>query len=344
DDPLLPMNISSISEIIKPTLEGRLRKACKQLSYLTTPIGAKNSRNPYLICDICGGAHEVDECKLPEQVCLSGRDIYDDPSLLRFYQNDDIPPWGNIRRRTKGEEGPEWVVRSNFKDNLSNFMLEKDLHAKGLGEMLNQQWREMHNRFSQILATFEKSQKSTPKTAAPTFAITTKSGTTPRDPPYPTPPNSTTVGNTNRTIEEEGSEDEEIPPYRTKIPLSRLNPLNHPVGNDPYAKGGQGISKLKPTRMSIQLADRSVKYPLRVCENMLVKLNKFIFSVDFVVLEMDEDELVPIILGRPFLTTARVVIDVHEGKLSPRVRNETVTFNIGKSVRSTYSHDDYLYC
>ncbi|GKE36024.1 DNA-directed DNA polymerase [Tanacetum coccineum] len=95
-----------------------------------------------------------------------------------------------------------------------------------------------------------------------------------------------------------------------------------------------GISKLKPTRMSIQLADRSIKYPIGVCENLLVKVNKFIFPVDFVVLEMDEDELVPIILGRPFLATARAVID----------GDETVTFNIGKSMKSKHSRDDYLYC
>ncbi|GJX32703.1 DNA-directed DNA polymerase [Tanacetum coccineum] len=96
--------------------------------------------------------------------------------------------------------------------------------------------------------------------------------------------------------------------------------------------------------MSIQLADRSIKYPIGVCENLLVKVSKFIFPVHFVVLEMDEDELVPIILGRPFLATARAVIDVHEGKLSLRVRNETVTFNIGKSMKSKHSREDYLYC
>ncbi|GJZ59721.1 DNA-directed DNA polymerase [Tanacetum coccineum] len=70
--------------------------------------------------------------------------------------------------------------------------------------------------------------------------------------------------------------------------------------------------------MSIQLADRSIKYPIGVCENLLVKISKFIFPVDFVVLEMDEDELVLIILGRPFLVTVRAVIDVQEGKLSLR--------------------------
>ncbi|GJW67298.1 putative nucleotidyltransferase, ribonuclease H [Tanacetum coccineum] len=96
--------------------------------------------------------------------------------------------------------------------------------------------------------------------------------------------------------------------------------------------------------MSIQLADRSIKYPVGVCENLLVKFGKFIFLVDFVILEMDEDELVPIILGRPFLATARAVIDVHEGKLSLRVGDETVTFNIEKSIKSKHSRDDYLYC
>ncbi|GJY45765.1 DNA-directed DNA polymerase [Tanacetum coccineum] len=96
--------------------------------------------------------------------------------------------------------------------------------------------------------------------------------------------------------------------------------------------------------MSIQLADRSIKYPIRVCESLLVKVSKFIFPVDFVVLEMDEDELVLIILGRPFLAMARVVIDVHKGKLSLRVRSETVTFNIGKSMEAKHSRDDYLYC
>ncbi|GJV60645.1 DNA-directed DNA polymerase [Tanacetum coccineum] len=95
--------------------------------------------------------------------------------------------------------------------------------------------------------------------------------------------------------------------------------------------------------MSIQLADRSIKYLIGVCENLLVKVSKFIFPVDFVVLEMDEDELVPIISGQPFLTTARVVIDVHEGKLSLRFKSETVTFNIRKSMKSKQSRDDYMY-
>nr|GEX48273.1 hypothetical protein [Tanacetum cinerariifolium] len=58
------------------------------------------------------------------------------------------------------------------------------------------------------------------------------------------------------------------------------------------------------------------------------------------ILKMDKDDLVLIILRRPFLATARAVIDVHEGKLSLRVGSETVTFNIGKSMKSKYSRDN----
>ncbi|GJT74504.1 DNA-directed DNA polymerase [Tanacetum coccineum] len=104
------------------------------------------------------------------------------------------------------------------------------------------------------------------------------------------------------------------------------------------------ISEHKPTRMSIQLADRSIKYLVGVFKKFLVKINKFIFPVDFVVLEMDEDELAPIILGRPFLATARAIIDVHKGRLSLRVGKETITFNIGKSMKPTHPRNDYMYC
>ncbi|GKD02632.1 reverse transcriptase domain-containing protein [Tanacetum coccineum] len=82
-----------------------------------------------------------------------------------------------------------------------------------------------------------------------------------------------------------------------------------------------GISELKPTKMNIRLADWSIKYPIGVCENLLVKVGKLIFLVNFVILEMDKDELVLIILGRPFLATAMAMINEqwvntvnHDGK------------------------------
>ncbi|XP_022040159.1 uncharacterized protein LOC110942698 [Helianthus annuus] len=93
------------------------------------------------------------------------------------------------------------------------------------------------------------------------------------------------------------------------------------------------LGEPKPTRMSIQLADSSVKYPRGIVENMLVKIDKFVFPVDFVILDMDEDKNVPLILGRPFLATARALIDVCTGRLTLRVDDEEVTFDIGKSMQ-----------
>ena len=61
---------------------------------------------------------------------------------------------------------------------------------------------------------------------------------------------------------------------------------------------------------------------------MLVKVDKFIFLVDFVVLDMEEDREIPLILGQPFLATAKALIDVHSGNLTLRVNNEEVCFNI----------------
>ncbi|KAI3703847.1 hypothetical protein L1987_74043 [Smallanthus sonchifolius] len=98
-----------------------------------------------------------------------------------------------------------------------------------------------------------------------------------------------------------------------------------------------------PTRMSIQLADRSVKYPRGIVENMLVKVDRFVFPVDFVILDMDEDKNVPIILGRPFLATAKALIDVYSGRLTLRVDEEEVTFDVGRSMQHTQNQDDSLY-
>ncbi|GJU77602.1 reverse transcriptase domain-containing protein [Tanacetum coccineum] len=64
------------------------------------------------------------------------------------------------------------------------------------------------------------------------------------------------------------------------------------------------LENLKPTKMSVRLADRSFQYPVGIAEIILVEVGKFTFPADFVILEMEEDRKVPIILGRPFLHTA----------------------------------------
>ncbi|XP_048231763.1 uncharacterized protein LOC125370425 [Ricinus communis] len=104
-----------------------------------------------------------------------------------------------------------------------------------------------------------------------------------------------------------------------------------------------GLSEPKPTRMSIQLADRTVKYPRGIVENVLVKVDKFIFSIDFVVMDMEGESSMPLILGRPFLAGSRAVIDVCDGKLQIRVGDETITFDLSTSIRHSLDHDDTVY-
>src|ERR1044072_812171 len=70
------------------------------------------------------------------------------------------------------------------------------------------------------------------------------------------------------------------------------------------------IGKLKNTRIQLQLADGSYVTPWGVCEDVLIKVGKFVSPADFVVLDMKEDVAMPVIFGRPFLATAKVKIDV----------------------------------
>ncbi|XP_020235005.1 uncharacterized protein LOC109814900 [Cajanus cajan] len=94
-----------------------------------------------------------------------------------------------------------------------------------------------------------------------------------------------------------------------------------------------GEVEVRPIRMTLQLANRSIKYPHGVVEDLLVKVDKFWFPVDFVVMDMEEDSEVPLILGRPFMKTAKVIIDVDDGKLKVRVQDDEVNFNVFEAMK-----------
>ncbi|GJV34800.1 putative reverse transcriptase domain-containing protein [Tanacetum coccineum] len=95
-----------------------------------------------------------------------------------------------------------------------------------------------------------------------------------------------------------------------------------------------GLGELVHIRLTVELADRTVKYPKGIAENVLVGIGKFTFPVDFIILDMPEDIRVPLILGRPFLSTARAKIDVYKRKITLRVGEEKIIF---KSVKPTSS-------
>ena len=100
-----------------------------------------------------------------------------------------------------------------------------------------------------------------------------------------------------------------------------------------------GLGEARPTTVTLQLAGRSLKHQRGVIEDVLVKVDKFIFPADFIVLDMEEDKEIPIILGRPFLATGRAMIDVQGGELKLRVQEDEVKFNMFEAVRHPAESD-----
>nr|GEV26030.1 reverse transcriptase domain-containing protein [Tanacetum cinerariifolium] len=93
------------------------------------------------------------------------------------------------------------------------------------------------------------------------------------------------------------------------------------------------LLELTPTLMTLELADRSISRPIGVAEYVFVKVGKFHFPADFVVVDFDADPRVPLILRRSFLKTERALIDVYAGELTLRVNNKVVTLNLDQTSR-----------
>ncbi|GJW21417.1 putative reverse transcriptase domain-containing protein [Tanacetum coccineum] len=87
-----------------------------------------------------------------------------------------------------------------------------------------------------------------------------------------------------------------------------------------------GLGELAHTMLTVELTDMIVKYPKGIAKNILVGIGKFTFLIDFIILDMLEDIKVPLILGRPFLSTARAKIDVYKRKITLRVGKERIVF------------------
>ncbi|GJV65004.1 reverse transcriptase domain-containing protein [Tanacetum coccineum] len=97
------------------------------------------------------------------------------------------------------------------------------------------------------------------------------------------------------------------------------------------------LQRLTKTRMILELADRSISTPTGIAEDVFVKVGTFYFPADFVVVDYDADPRVPLILGRPFLRTARALIDVHGEEMTLRHDDQSVTFKVGDTKNFSYN-------
>nr|GEV14673.1 hypothetical protein [Tanacetum cinerariifolium] len=144
-------------------------------------------------------------------------------------------------------------------------------------------------------------------------------------------------------------------PEKLGDPVKFLIPCNFPGMDVCHALADLGASinlmplsiwkkisllELTPTRMTLELVDRSITHPKAVAEDVFVKVEKFHFPTDFVVVDFEADPRVPLILRRSFLRTGRVLIDVYGEKITLRVNDESITFNLNQTMRYSSTYDD----
>jgi len=89
-----------------------------------------------------------------------------------------------------------------------------------------------------------------------------------------------------------------------------------------------GELEIMPTRMTLQLADRSITRPYGVIENVLVRVKHFIFPADFMVMDIYEDNDIPVILGRPFMLIASCIVDMGRKKLELGFEDQKIDFDL----------------
>ncbi|GKD70850.1 reverse transcriptase domain-containing protein, partial [Tanacetum coccineum] len=123
-------------------------------------------------------------------------------------------------------------------------------------------------------------------------------------------------------------------PKKLGDPSKFLIPCNFP-GMDKKLS----LHELTPTRMTLELANRSITHPKGLAEDVYVKVGKFHFPTDFVVVDFEAGPRVPLILGRSFLRTGRALIDVYGEEITLRVDNESITFNLDQTTRYSSTND-----
>ena len=113
----------------------------------------------------------------------------------------------------------------------------------------------------------------------------------------------------------------------------------------PYSVYQQlNLGELKPTSTTLLLADRSIKVPKWIIEDVLVRVDKFIYPVDFIVLETEpianECKQIPVILGRPFLATANALINCRNGLMNLSFSNMTLELNVFNMCKQPHHQED----
>nr|GEY45897.1 reverse transcriptase domain-containing protein [Tanacetum cinerariifolium] len=180
--------------------------------------------------------------------------------------------------------------------------------------------------------------------------ITTRSGNAYQGPTIPT-----TSSSLPKVVERETAVTKDTLPEKLGDPGKFLIPCDFPEIDECLALDDLDVTinlmplsvwnklslpKVTPTLMTLKLAEWSISRPIGVVKDVFVKVGKFHFPTDFVVVDFDADPRVPLILERSCLKTGRALIDVYTRELTRRVNNEAITFNLDQTSRFSANYND----
>ncbi|GKC90272.1 reverse transcriptase domain-containing protein, partial [Tanacetum coccineum] len=186
-----------------------------------------------------------------------------------------------------------------------------------------------------------------PNPRADIKAITTRSGIVLDGPSVPPPPPLSSSKESPPT-----PASSEIPPPPISSELPKRNPHQPPIPypsrlnkdklQDKYDIQKLSLPDLTPTRMTLELATRSIAYPTGIAKDVCIQVGKFTFLADFVVVDYDVDPRVPLILGRPFLRTAHALVDVYGEEIILRDGDEKLIFHADSTSKHPHKHGNEL--
>ncbi|XP_070015762.1 uncharacterized protein [Nicotiana sylvestris] len=316
-----------------------------------------------ICCEMCGDNHTSDMCLTnPESIYYVGQQSRGSMNQHAQYGNTYNVNWRNHPNFSWGgnqSNQNQYRPQGNFNqpqrppqqvEESTNDLLKKLLHDN---QQLRTDFRNLERQMGQLVAN----QNTRPAGALPSdteknpqvSAITLRTGREleevpkkRKDKPIPEGeliPKATQEAKKDDTVSAPVNVPRPPPPFPQRLQKKNddrhaLCDLGASINLMPlslYKKLGLGAPK--PTTVMLQLADRSIVYPEGVIEDVLLKIEKFIFPTDFIILDFEAYEKVPIILGKPLLATGYAIIKVREGKMIMRVDNEEVVFNVYKAIQ-----------
>nr|GFA90054.1 reverse transcriptase domain-containing protein [Tanacetum cinerariifolium] len=256
---------------------------------------------------------------------------------------------------------------NNLQLKFDNFQKNQQDFQKKFEQKQDDFQNQMMNFMQNLYISKPSSSSSLPSNTIPNpkgeaKGITTRSGMSYKELPIP-PPGVEQQEPTEETTDMELSSTKDIQPPLVQVEVQVDKPTEEPSVVIPKAKANLPFpSRLQKEKLrekddilaakfmeifrdlhfELKLADRTISKPTGVPENVFVKVGKFYFLADFVVLDFIADPRVPLILGRPFLSTAHALIDVYEGEIILRHDDQSLTLKCGDTPSISYNNFESL--